>query len=341
MDHNHNLLNSGKPLMPEEEGRRADDALSGPTPVSSSIIPSEKLANSHIRVSIARFLDLCGLVYPKSSSHLEFTAHCIQESMDRGYVTPTNDSFKLFIPAGVAMACTAYGHQPLNVQVFICFYTAFAIYVDDMSSKDIMAVEQFNHRFVTGQPQSLELLDHFAALLKLVPDVFSPIAANIITTSTLDFITAQLLENAVKDHKLETSADRFPIFCRDMSSASRAYAMFIPPPEVPLIYFLQALPDCAIFFSNGNDILSCYKEQVAGEEVNLICLAAQCRGVHQDVILQELIEQTSKAHHRVLDVLRPCSASLSAYVSFSQGYIGFHTSLSRYKLDELGLYGEA
>lgn len=55
-------------------------------------------------------------------------------------------------------------------------------------------------------------------------------------------------------------------------------------------------------------------------------------------MLDELITEAAEAHLRGLDTLKVTSEqAYSAYKVFSQGYIGFHASLARYKLAELML----
>jgi len=66
-------------------------------------------------------------------------------------------------------------------------------------------------------------------------------------------------------------------------------------------------------------------------------MIAKCRDVSQVIVLQELVDEAVETHKRILTTLKPHKGAYNAYVSFSQGYIGFHSGLKRYKLDELGL----
>lgn len=187
-------------LHPVHEGDYPRSQAS-PSSVGNQLSQSE--AKSEARLAVARFLERCGLVCPnKPSEHLAFADDCIRESLARGYITPSNDGLRSFIPGGVAMSRNAYPHQSRDIQIFICLYTAFLIYIDDMAGYDIGALEQFNYRFSTGQPQSIALLEHFASLLKQAPSLFGTIPANIITTSTLNLVTARLIEHVVEDHEV-------------------------------------------------------------------------------------------------------------------------------------------
>ncbi|KAF1959370.1 terpenoid synthase [Byssothecium circinans] len=329
---------SGEPLL---RIRYADSSTSILDIVQNSddlVFQKTFLARSHIRIAIKSFLDRCDLVLPAIHKFANFTAHCMSEAVSRGYITPKNNVFGRFIPAGVCMAQNAYGHQPSHIQRYICFYTAFLVYLDDMFGNNIDAVQQFNHRFLTRQPQATDLLGHFANSLLEMPTLFGAIAGNLMTTSTLNLVTALLVENEFKDIKLEDLAYRFPTFSRVMSGASETYALFIFPVGQPVPHFLQALPDLMVFINNGNDILSFYKEQLAKETVNRVYLTAQCRSVSQAVILQELIDEAAEAHKRILRILEPHKSVYESYIAFSQGYIGFHFGLDRYKLRELDLH---
>ncbi|EKG19621.1 Terpenoid synthase [Macrophomina phaseolina MS6] len=209
------------------------------------------LSPLEIRASIGDFLERCGLFLQVCPKHTEFAAECIAESDARGYLIPQNGVFKNFIPAGVAMARNAYAHQPHEVQMFISLYTAFLVYLDDMFENDMDAVRQFNHKFISRKPQKLELLDHFAELLHEMPALFGSVVANIMTTSTLNLVTALSIEHEVGGVILEPSAHRFPTFSRVMSGASETYALFMFPSDEPLRHILQALPDCMTFINNG------------------------------------------------------------------------------------------
>jgi len=100
------------------------------------------------------------------------------------------------------MACNAYPHQTKTIQVYICLYTAFLVYLDDMFDNDIEAVKEFNHRFITRQTQRQEVLNHFAALLLDMPAIFGTVSANLMTTSTLNLVTALSLEYELKGVKV-------------------------------------------------------------------------------------------------------------------------------------------
>ena len=88
-----------------------------------------------------------------------------------------------------------------------------------------------------------------------------------------------------------------------------------------------------------SDILSFYKEELAGETVNYVSLAAACRSATKMDALRETIGRTVQAHHNVLESLKAHAGAHGAYVSFFRGYIEYHTA-PRYKLEEIMLERE-
>ncbi|RYP23983.1 hypothetical protein DL767_008688 [Monosporascus sp. MG133] len=111
----------------------------------------------------------------------------------RGYITDT-DVFRQFTHSDVPMACDAYPHQAREINVYICFYTAFLVY--------------------HGQMQSNDLLDRLALAVLPARDV-----ANLRGRGGQhhDYRHAESRRSL-----LESSAYNFPYFKRVMSGAAEA-----------------------------------------------------------------------------------------------------------------------
>ncbi|KAI3392956.1 hypothetical protein diail_4943 [Diaporthe ilicicola] len=313
---------------------------SGNTNGEKRTLPDLAATRSSVGAQVKAFLKGCGLSYPQLRNHVEFEEECVLEAVRRGYMTDDNRALRPFLTWGAAMARNAYPHQSYEIQVFICFYTAFLLYMDDTFEGNVEPVRRFVQLFVTGQKQAVGLLDRYAEFLLDMPRIFGTVEANIMLASTIHLVTALLVEHEFENVKLEPSAYKFPYFIRVMSGASEVYTMFIFPPEIPLKWKLQAQPDCMIYINHGNDILSFYKEELAGDTVNQVSLTAQCLGVTSDVVLGELVEDGAKSHLRLLEILAPHKEALAAYESFALGYVGFHAAIGRYRLHELDLNDE-
>jgi hypothetical protein len=81
--------------------------------------------------------------------------------------------------------------------------------------------------------------------------------------------------------------------------------------------------------------LSYYKEEIEGDSANYLSLIAASRALTKQDALRELIEKTVQAYHNVLEFLRPHPEAYGAYVAFFDGYVKFHATLRRYKLEEI------
>ncbi|TFK38295.1 isoprenoid synthase domain-containing protein [Crucibulum laeve] len=295
---------------------------------------------SEIRHAITEFLQHCNLPFPVTNYDTDFHDACCREARRKGYpmdsTYPGCTSLYPFIPGGVVMATTAYSHlHKQDARIFIALYTAFLIYLDDIFQKDVGLVSEFNERFIHKRAQLDPVLDSFADLLYELPQHFGRVVSNIMVTSTLNLVTALLLEHETQDMTLSPYAHGYTTFSRVMSGASEVYALFAFPTDIPLQGYIQALHDMTMFINNGNDILSFYKEDLAGENVNRISNLANCFGTSKLEVLRRLSEDASTYHSQVMQILEPCPAAFEAYSHFSKGYIGFHASLSRYRLGEL------
>lgn len=128
---------------------------------------------------------------------------------------------------------------------------------------------------------------------------------------------------------------KFPRYLRELSGIPEAYGAFIFPPSVPYTAYIQALPDMIITICYTNDILSLYKEEIAGEEANLISLLAARKRISKTEALRQVTNETLESDRVILELLENNKEALEAYKGFRAGYVAFHTCLTRYRLREL------
>ncbi|EIN06376.1 terpenoid synthase [Punctularia strigosozonata HHB-11173 SS5] len=290
------------------------------------------------RAIIKSFLQRCKIPYPHVVYDEEFDRLAREDAIRRG--CPMSGPYNLapFIPPSVSMSTTAYAHYPRkDTQVMTCIYTAFLIYLDDKFQGDIDDVRYFNERFVLGEKQREPTLECFAQLLREMPLHYGRVVSNIMVTSTLNLVTALLLEHETQGMPLRIGAFGYPTFSRVMSGASETYALFAFPSDLPLQTFIQCLPEMMVYINNGNDILSFYKEELAGETVNRVSFLAAVHGISKNESLKRLVDEGVAAHERVQQILEAHQPALDAYLAFSHGYIGFHAGAKRYRLTELDL----
>ncbi|KAG2151403.1 isoprenoid synthase domain-containing protein, partial [Suillus clintonianus] len=287
-----------------------------------------------IHQSIAEFLQRCGLQYKNVSIDEAWYSECCQEAINRGYPM---DLILPHMAVGVAMMYS-YNHLPDRAtKMWICLFTSVVTYIDDMMVRadDLGHVYRFNERFMNCQPQGHPVLNTLDGLLREVACYYSSPVSNFIVASSLNFVSSILLDNETKDMPISPQAPSYPEYSRLLSGLADAYGLFIFPSTLPLREYVQCMPDVIIIINHTNDILSYYKEEIEGDTVNYLSLMAASRALTKEDALRELIEKTVQAYHNALELLRPRTEAYDAYVSFFDGYIKFHTTLKRYKLEEI------
>ena len=78
--------------------------------------------------------------------------------------------------------------------MFIAVYTAFITWIDETYARDVIGIDSFNERFVTGREQANEGLDGLDRLLREINLHYHGIQANVILTCSLNYITSNILE---------------------------------------------------------------------------------------------------------------------------------------------------
>ncbi|TFK66359.1 terpenoid synthase [Pluteus cervinus] len=269
----------------------------------------------------------------------EFHKACCDEARSRGYPMGMGEgarSLEAFIPAGVVMSTIVYAHLAnTSTRIFIALYTAYIYYLDDMFQNNVDSVKQFNERFIMREKQDEPALDSFAELLYEFPKHFNEVASKIMLTSTLNAVTALLLEYETREMKLATGAHSYASFLRWISGTSEVYALFAFPAEVPLQSYIQVLPELMTVVNNINDVLSFYKEDLCGETANRISVHATCTQTNKIEVQRQLVDEVVTAHKHASLVLGSDQAAYDAFIAFSTGCIGFHFSLPRYKLNQI------
>ncbi|KAG1794416.1 terpenoid synthase [Suillus plorans] len=300
--------------------------------LSTSTFDSEALAG--IRQSVAQFLQRCGLQYKNITLDEAWLSECSKEAINRGYPM---DAILPYMAVGVAIMSNAYIHLPDHAtKIWICLFTAVCTCIDDMiKAEDLVHLYRFNERFMNCQPQGHPVMNALDELLREVACHYPAPVSNLIVTSSLDFMTSSLLDNETKDMPISLQAPSYPEYSRLLSGISTTYGLCIFPSTLPLREYVQCIPDLAIVINHTNDILSYYKEEIDCETVNYLSLMAASRALTKQDALSALIEKTVRAHHNVLEFLRPRPVAYDAYVAFFDGYVKFHATLKRYKLEEV------
>jgi hypothetical protein len=135
-----------------------------------------------------------------------------------------------------------------------------AIWVDDNVDHERKAIEEFQHRFLSSQPQLHPMLDRFVECLMDMKKFWDPLCADMIVSATFYFMHGNLLESRqdISGMKLHGPSTLWPTWVRSMSGVASAYALFILPTSVcpDIAKFLQTIPELDSWTRSVNDILS-------------------------------------------------------------------------------------
>ncbi|KAN0074715.1 Isoprenoid synthase domain containing protein [Tylopilus felleus] len=286
------------------------------------------------RQNIGSLLEQCSVPYQIIPFDENLYQDCIDDSIRRGYPVDGNPSVRTFLREGVVYAATAGAHIPHRpTQIWIALYTSCAIFVDeaaDQFPEEMPNVYRFNDRFIRNEPQGCGVLDAYADVLRRASDLYRPVGSHLITTATLNFVAANILEYETKTMKISSAAQRYPVYQRTLSGVAEAYSFMVFPWEVPLNDYIQAIPDMTLFIHNVNDVLSFYKEELVGETTNQVSTLAAHANKSRLETFGELTEATIGLYKEVVKILQDYPEACEAFKRYTAGYAYFHTSTTRY-----------
>jgi hypothetical protein len=122
----------------------------------------------------------------------------------------------------------------------------------------VNAVQEFQHRLVSREPQLHPLLDHYSKILADMRLYWDPLAADCIVMAGIQIIWASLLQHEpnYKAMRPRPGGDRLPTFVRHRDGVSEALSfMTFTKDQCPDMYsYLQAIPDMCIYIDFANDI---------------------------------------------------------------------------------------
>jgi len=170
-------------------------------------------------------------------------------------------------------------------------------------------------------------------------DYYSPLAASGITIVFSDFVIGTSMETMTKNMVLHESAVQFPEYLRLKSGMSEAYGHWIFYPSAthnPLSY-IQAMPDLVSFINRLNDTFSFYKEDLDGEVDNYVHMQAKLVGCTPLESLERVSHEGTRLYKQIVRILTETSSlkELASFKRFSRGYIRFHLSTPRYRLEDV------
>ncbi|KIK80104.1 hypothetical protein PAXRUDRAFT_159569 [Paxillus rubicundulus Ve08.2h10] len=317
--------------------------------------PIPQLSNAglidNVRTTIQLFLARCNVQAKSIPFDRAFYQQCLDVAVQGGFPMSSSSPFSMltYLHKGAIYGAIAGAHlnsPPLQTWLSLC--TASFLFIDDIPKhflRELPNMRLFNRRFVGWEKQGNVALEAVAGHLRRIPSIFGgPVSANLVTTSLLNAITGGVMEWDNKDMKLSASAEQYPSYLRSMSGIGGAYAIMAFPPDIPLEEYIQALPEIDFFISIGNDLLSFYKEELAGERTNYIAIFAARQGISRIEAFEQVGDLCAKLFEKIVIILEDSnegapgfSRAREAFEQYVEGMVAFHLSCDRYRLMEVGL----
>ncbi|KAF4611007.1 hypothetical protein D9613_006520 [Agrocybe pediades] len=138
--------------------------------------------------------------------------------------------------------------------------------------------------------------------------------------------------------KLTSASASWPYFLRRKTGSSIAYAFMLFPKEVNVdaTVYIQVADEMTLYIDLLNDVLSFYKEYLAGERKNYVYNRAAVTQRSIEDTLRDIAEEAIQANSRVTQVLESSGnmCAVNMWRKFVNGYFAFHFTLKRYHLHE-------
>jgi hypothetical protein len=134
---------------------------------------------------------------------------CCKEAINRDFPMDGKYSIRPYMSCGVALSTTAYAHLPDRATlVWIAVISAAILVIDDNfgGAQEIEHVYLFNERFASCKPQGDPALKALDSLLRETQRHYSPLVANLIITSILDYVSSVLIDHETKDMQVCSSS---------------------------------------------------------------------------------------------------------------------------------------
>ncbi|KAF7762321.1 hypothetical protein Agabi119p4_8914 [Agaricus bisporus var. burnettii] len=263
-----------------------------------------------------------------------FERECWAEAHRRGY---DMHYLSKHLPVGIIICNAAYFHQSFEIKLYIAYLTGFLVCIDDGFEFQSDGIARFMERYQRGERHPTDILNNLADLLAETATFFDPIATNLIMCATFSFMNAMVIENITAGLKIPSEAKRYPAYLRLFTGISKAYATFIFRPSVSVTQYIHALPELEDIINYINDIASFYKEELAGEDGNIISLLAKLNNRSKLDQLRVLCDSVAESHRRTAAIFKGRDDPERDYLHFWSGYMPFHVSSKRYRLTELGI----
>ncbi|KAJ7649571.1 hypothetical protein DFH06DRAFT_996396, partial [Mycena polygramma] len=156
-------------------------------------------------------------------------------------------------------------------------------------------------------------------------DHWDPVCANAMACAAMEFVTGTVLENtpSVSTMEVRPTAAGWPKYLRQKSGLgpAAACAVFQKKMHPDLTAYIQVLPDIDEYSCLANDVLSFYKEELAGETTNYVNVRSKTTQKHPKRVLVEMVRECADLHDRITATLEPHPEALAAWEAFENGFM--------------------
>lgn len=158
-----------------------------------------------LQTTVKGYLTTLGDPFVYSSFDQTFYDQCIEGMVKRGWSASTQAVIRSLLPPSIVMSLEAYPHICRPTQIFIAFYTAFMIFLDDTASKENLdLLMTFSKDLMQKRSHGNEVLDALAELLREIPEHYGDMGGGIILSTTLRYITSVVMEEEVSQYMVST-----------------------------------------------------------------------------------------------------------------------------------------
>ncbi|EEB89683.1 hypothetical protein MPER_12192 [Moniliophthora perniciosa FA553] len=167
--------------------------------------------------------------------------------------------------------------------------------------------------------------------------LWDTLPANSIVTASMEFVTGCVLEEdaGIRSMKIRATAASWPYFLRTKTGVASAYSfMMFPRLAHPnLRSYIQVIGDINLFIDLTNDVLSFHKESLEGETWNYVSNRSATTGKSVLQTYRDITTEVLSSHDRICATLD--GPELLAWKRFVNGYLAFHITQDRYRLEEI------
>jgi len=248
------------------------------------------------------------------------------------------DKYRRARHTSVCVATTMFGHTHIDTQVHIALFSLLAGCVDDLEIDDA-ALGEFAQRIYSGSQQLHPVLDLLVHHLRLMPNFYPQYSATAIFAATVQFVNSTLFDRLCGTTicmPLREDALPFVRYKRARNSLGEVYNLFawdkINFPDITV--HIQILPEARVYLDYANDILSFYKEELAGENNNFVHDRAAVTSKDLLTVLSDTLGEVVGSVQRARTILQDKRAR-ETWEEFIEGYVAFHLLSPRYRLEEL------